>query len=160
LNSKSNPDKGHWGNTRTKKDGSPKWHGGNDLAAAKGTPIFAPVNGTVVQSGFDAQHGGGWVLRIKRATTEEGKSVYTHMSHLNAQPNIQVGDTVVEGQPNVAQVGNTGNAEDEPPHVHTAVMVGGTKKDNQQDPQEWFQDHPSNAQPEKAKDQCESNAQC
>ncbi|HEX8618084.1 MAG TPA: peptidoglycan DD-metalloendopeptidase family protein [Thermoanaerobaculia bacterium] len=161
LNSARNPDKGHWGNTRTERDGTtPKWHGGNDLAAPKGTPIFAPVSGTVVQSGYDAQYGGGWVLRIRRATKEDGKTVYIHMSHLNAQPNVQVGDTVVEGQPNVAQVGNSGNAKDEPPHVHTSVMVGGTKREHQRDPQQWFRDHPSNAKSEKSEAPCEPNSQC
>ena len=121
--------------------------------------MFAPVSGTVVQSA-DAGKDGGFVLRIRRSTDENGQPVFVHISHLNRQPNVVVGDTVVEGQPNVAEVGNTGNAKNEPPHAHTAVMVGGQEKENQVDPQQWFRDHPSRAQPEKEKDPCEPNKKC
>lgn len=135
--------------------------GGNDIAAPRGTPIYAPVTGTVVQSGW-AGGDGRYVLRIKRANDENGKPVYVHISHLNGEPSVKVGDKVVEGQPNVAEVGNTGNAKNEDPHAHTAVMVGGQTKDHQVDPQQWFRDHPSTAQPQqqKQKDPCEPNKQC
>jgi hypothetical protein len=88
--------------------------------------------------------------------------VYVRISHLNAEPSVKVSDKVVEGQPNVAEVGHTGNAKNEPPHEHTAVMVGGQTRDHQVDPQQWFRDHPSTAQPQpkKQKDPCEPNKQC
>ena len=161
LNSRNNPRKGFFGMVRRNADGSPKKHGGNDIAAPCGTPIYAPVTGTVVQSDW-AGGDGGYVLRIKRTNDENGKPVYVHISHLNGEPSVKVGDKVVEGQPNVAEVGNTGNAKNEDPHAHTAVMVGGETKDHQVDPQQWFRDHPSTAQPQqqKQKDPCEPNKQC
>jgi RHS repeat-associated protein len=166
LVSKNNPRKGFFGLVRTNADGSPKKHGGNDIKAPKGTPVFAPVSGTVVQSGW-AGGDGGFVLRIRRANDENGQPVYVHISHLNSAPSVQVGDKVVEGQPHVAEVGNTGNAKHEDPHAHTTVMVGGQKKDNQVDPQQWFHDHPSSTAqpqpqppPDNKKDQCEPNKRC
>ncbi len=163
LVSKNNPRKGFFGMVRRNADGSPKKHGGNDIKAPRGTPVFAPVTGTVVQSGWAGGDGGN-VLRIRRATDENGQAVYVHISHLNAAPNVKVGDKVVEGQPNIAEIGNTGNAKNEDPHAHTAVMVGGQSKDHQVDPQQWFRDHPSTAQPQpqpkKEKDPCEPNKQC
>jgi murein DD-endopeptidase MepM/ murein hydrolase activator NlpD len=149
---------------RRNGDGSPKKHGGNDIAAPRGAPIFAPVTGTVVQSCcLDGPSGdGGHILRIRRANNENGQPVYIHISHLNSAPNVQLGDKVVEGQPNVAEVGNTGNAKNEPPHAHTAVMVGGQTKEHQVDPQQWFLDHPSTAPQELQRQEapCPPNTQC
>lgn len=159
LNSANNPRKGFFGMVRRNLDGSRKKHGGNDIAAPRGTPVFAPVSRTVIQSG-DGGKDGGFVLRIRRSTDENGQPVFVHISHLNQAPSVKVGETVVEGQPNEAQVGNTGNAKREPPHAHTAVMVGGENRENQVDPQQWFRDHPSTAQPEKAKEPCEPNKKC
>ena len=162
LNSANNPRKGFFGWVRRNEDGSPKKHGGNDIAAPRGTPVFAPVSGTVVQSccHSGSAGAGGHVLRIRRANDENGQAVYIHISHLNKPPNVQVGDTVVEGQPNVAEVGNTGNAKREPPHAHTAVMVGGETTDHQVDPQQWFRDHPSAADSEKTREPCEPGKKC
>jgi RHS repeat-associated protein len=160
LNSATNRRKGHFGMVRTYPDGTPKKHGGNDIAAPRGTPVFSPISGTVIQSAW-AGGDGGYVLRIRRDTKENGQNVYVHISHLNKAPNVKVGDKVVEGQPNIAEVGNTGNAKHEPPHAHTAVMVGGQAKDDQVDPQKWFQDHPSSAEEKKTpKDKCEGNKDC
>lgn len=160
LVSKSNPRKGFFGMVRRYADGSPKKHGGNDIKAPRGTPVFAPVTGTVIQSGW-AGGDGGYVLRIRRANDEDGKAVYIHISHLNGEPTVKVGDQVVEGQANIAEVGNTGNAKNDDPHAHTAVMVGGQTGDHQVDPQQWFRDHPSNSQAdEKVEAPCEPNEKC
>ena len=159
LNSATNPRKGHFGLVRRAADGTPKKHGGTDITAPKGTPLFSPVSGTVVQSG-DGGKEGGFVLRIRRTQDENGQPVYIHISHLNRSPNVRFGDTVTEGQANVAEVGNTGNARNEPPHAHVSVMVGGETRDHQVDPQEWFADHPSTLQPKETEPPCQMDDPC
>jgi len=140
LNSKQNPQKGHFGYVR---NGGSTRHTGNDIAGARGTPLVAPVSGTVVQSGYDGKNGGGNIVRIERnATTESGKKVFIHMSHLNSTPQVKVGDTVVEGETIIGELGNTGNAKNESPHVHLSVLVGGQGRDDAVDPQDWFEQHP------------------
>lgn len=139
LNTKSNPQRGEFGMVR---DSGTKFHSGVDLAAPKGTALVAPVSGKVVQAAKTDGPGGN-VVRIQRDTkTEDGKSVYVHMSHLESKPSVKVGDTVVEGKTVVGAVGNTGNAKGESPHAHTSVYVGGQKDSNLVSPKEWFKDNP------------------
>lgn len=146
LNSPTNPKKGHFGMVRS---GGKQKHGGNDLKAPKGTPIVAPISGKVIQSNTTEDPKGGYVLRIKKV--EDGHTVYVHMSHLNAPANVKVNEMVTEGQANVGEVGNTGNAKGEPPHVHLSVYVDGQTEAHKVDPMQWFKDHPK--KPEDAKDQ-------
>lgn len=140
LNNSSNPNKGHYGFVR---DGGAKFHSGNDLAGAKGSSLVAPISGRVVQAGFDGKNGGGYVLRIERnEKTDDGKSVFIHMSHLNSLPSVKVGEKVIKGKTTIGEIGNSGNAERESPHVHLSVMVGGQKRDNLVNPQTWFKENP------------------
>lgn len=140
LNSPTNPQKGHFGMVR---NGGTKLHSGNDIKGSKGAPLVAPVSGRVVQAGYDGKQGGGHVLRIERSTTTaDGQKVFVHMSHLNSAPNVKVGDLVVEGQTRVGELGNSGNAKNEAPHVHLSVMVGGQGRTNTVDPQKWFKQNP------------------
>jgi RHS repeat-associated protein len=110
----------------------PPVHRGVDIAAPVGTPLFAPISGTV--SAGEDLYGGHWVRITKQ---EDGKKVEVHMSHLNGPPSVEAGSTVSEGQPGIAQWGNSGkSARGTSPHVHLSVWVNGER----QDPQKWFAD--------------------
>ncbi|WP_284335696.1 peptidoglycan DD-metalloendopeptidase family protein [Comamonas sp. NoAH] len=93
-------------------------HSGMDIAAAAGTPIVAPLPGTVVDVGdyfFNGgtvwlDHGGGLL------------SMYCHLSSTQCR----VGDVLKTGQP-FCKVGATGRVTG--PHLHWGVMLNRTMVD-------------------------------
>jgi murein DD-endopeptidase MepM/ murein hydrolase activator NlpD len=98
--------------------GYDSYHTGNDLAISLGTPIVAPADGTVVDTGF---------LDIRGLVTiiDHGAGVYTgywHQSSVLVHP----GDKVVPGQ-QIGTVGNTGSST--APHLHWEMWVGGVPVD-------------------------------
>ena len=90
-------------------------HGGVDIAAPTGTPIFATHGGRVVQSGWFG--GGGNTVSVTSGNTV---SRFMHMSRIMAR----AGSAVKPGQI-VGLVGSTGNSTG--PHVHWQVEQGGVK---------------------------------
>jgi murein DD-endopeptidase MepM/ murein hydrolase activator NlpD len=94
------------------RDGKP--HEGIDLAAPKGSPIYAAADGEVVYSG-NGIRGYGNVVILRH---DEGfLTVYAH----NAQNRVQKGERVQRGQI-VGEVGETGHAT--APHLHFEVRFG------------------------------------
>jgi murein DD-endopeptidase MepM/ murein hydrolase activator NlpD len=89
-------------------------HEGIDVAAAVGTPVRAPSDGTVVFSGLEG--GYGHVLVI-----DHGYGLKTRYGHLS-RIDVKVGEKVKRGQ-FVAAVGNTGRSTG--PHLHYEVRVNG-----------------------------------
>lgn len=93
-------------------------HGGIDIAAFAGTDIFAALDGTVAEAGFDSvrgnyllvDHGGGL------------ETLYAHCQGLCAE----AGDAVEQGQV-IAQVGSTGQSTG--PHLHFEVRRDGELQD-------------------------------
>ena len=87
-------------------------HSGMDIAAATGTPVAAPLAGTVIDTGdyfFNGNtvwldHGGGLL------------SMLCHLSRIDAQP----GDTLAAGQ-RLGAVGATGRVTG--PHLHWSVVL-------------------------------------
>ncbi len=61
--------------------GASKWHKGVDLAANKGTPIYASMSGTVTHSGS----GTGYGLYIKINHGDGVETRYAHCSELLVQ---------------------------------------------------------------------------
>ncbi|MCE3235515.1 MAG: Peptidase [Vampirovibrio sp.] len=90
--------------------GSPRFHGGLDIAAAAGTPVYAPQAGVVMFSGYYGGYGNVVVLN-------HGNSLYTVYGH-NSQLLVQPGQNINRGQP-IALVGSTGRSTG--PHLHFEV---------------------------------------
>jgi hypothetical protein len=90
--------------------GNPRFHGGLDIAAPLGSPVFAPQAGVVIYSGAYGGYGNVVVLN-------HGNSLYTVYGH-NSRLMVQPGDTVYRGQV-ISLVGSTGRSTG--PHLHFEV---------------------------------------
>ena len=98
--------------------GASTFHKGIDLAAPKGTPIYASADGTIKFAGT----GTGYGLYI-RITHDGGvETRYGHCSQLL----VKKGDTVKKGQV-IALVGNTGVSSGA--HLHFEVRINGVAYD-------------------------------
>jgi LysM repeat protein len=90
-----------------------RFHEGNDLFAARGTPAVAVVGGSVVQ-----KVGAIGGKQIKLAGDDGVAYYYTHLDGFGAAGRVNAGDVV-------GYVGTTGNAAGGTPHVHFEVHPGG-----------------------------------
>jgi murein DD-endopeptidase MepM/ murein hydrolase activator NlpD len=95
------------------RDGGKRKHEGVDIFAKKGTPVIAPADGYVSNTGTNELGGKYvWVTDSRR-----GHSYYfAHLDQQLVKPGINVrqGDTL-------GLVGNTGNARTTPPHLHFGI---------------------------------------
>lgn len=99
-------------------------HQGLDVAASIGTPIYAPLGGTVISAG--AASGFGQWVRIQH---DDGTvTVYGHVSAIY----VGVGEQVDAGE-EIAAVGNEGRSTG--PHLHFEVVSPGGTKIN---PRPWL----------------------
>ena len=96
-----------------------RMHGGLDIAAPTGTPIFAAAAGRVIYSD-DGMRGYGNVVLI-----DHGEGLVTLYAH-NSENLVDEGDRVVQGAL-IAKVGNTGQSTG--PHLHFEVRVSGRTED-------------------------------
>ena len=95
-------------------------HPGIDIAAPKGTPIYAADSGYVVFAGWDNERVSyGFMLLINH-----GNGYVTRYAHLSAFA-VQVGDSVKKGQL-IGRVGSTGNSTG--PHLHFEVIQNGVRR--------------------------------
>lgn len=92
---------------------SDKPHQGIDLAAPKGTPIYAAAAGTVIAAGELAENNG----RYGTSVIIETGSLQTLYAHMNSIA-VKAGDRVAAGQP-IGAVGETGFVTG--PHLHFEV---------------------------------------
>jgi murein DD-endopeptidase MepM/ murein hydrolase activator NlpD len=104
-------------------------HAGIDIAAPIGTPIYAPVDGVVVQAGPAS----GFGLAV---AVEHGDGTITLYGHVN-QMFVSVGQAVSAGQ-QIAEVGNRGQSTG--PHLHFEVHTGGLYA-NRVNPVPWLTAH-------------------
>lgn len=93
-------------------------HAGLDIAAAPGSPVYAPADGVVVFASYDESYG-------KLITIDYGYGVTTRFGHLS-QIYVQVGQRVNKWDV-VGAVGNTGRSTG--PHLHYEVRINGTAVD-------------------------------
>lgn len=92
-------------------------HQGQDVVAASGTPIVAPVAGTIGTTSYQASAAGYYIV----LNALDGRAFF--MAHLLAGSTAVIpGQPVTQGQP-LAQVGATGNANG--PHLHFEYWLGG-----------------------------------
>lgn len=92
----------------------PVMHNGVDIAAAPGSPVFAPADGVVSYVGYDPGYG-------KLVSVDHGYGVITRYAH-NSRVFVTVGQKVRRWEV-LAAVGNTGRSTG--PHLHYEVRVNG-----------------------------------
>jgi murein DD-endopeptidase MepM/ murein hydrolase activator NlpD len=102
-------------------------HQGIDIAAPIGTPIRAPLAGTVIESG-PASGFGMWV-QVRHAD-----GTVTTYGHINRSL-VRVGQEVAAGEV-IAEVGNRGRSTG--PHLHIEVE---TPSGNKINPRPWLDEH-------------------
>jgi uncharacterized protein (TIGR03382 family) len=93
-------------------------HYGNDIFAAKGTPVVAPRSGKIVKVG-KIDVGGN------RVTIEDNCGWQYYHAHLDViEPGLFVGMQIKAGA-KIGTVGNTGNAQFTSPHLHFSIYPDG-----------------------------------
>ncbi len=97
------------------------WHHGEDIFAAAGTPLLAVADGTLHTIGFNRI--GGYRLWLRDTQGDE-----FYYAHLSAYSQLAVEGRQVKAGDVIGFVGNTGDADGGPPHlhfeIHPATMLG------------------------------------
>lgn len=96
-------------------------HGGLDIAAPSGTPIYACGDGTVIQAGVYGGYGNLVII-------DHGNGVQTYYGHCS-KLYVTKGETVSSGE-NIAAVGSTGDSTG--PHLHLEIRINGSRINPQQ----------------------------
>lgn len=107
-----------WGFPRMTGTGYAHWHQGTDIMGDMGAPLVASENGVIERLG-EASLGGRklWV------SGDSGTKYY--YAHLSAfVPGMANGQRICAGQV-VGYLGDSGNAQGTPPHVHFEIHPGG-----------------------------------
>ncbi|WP_448610460.1 M23 family metallopeptidase [Geodermatophilus sp. URMC 60] len=102
-------------------------HGGVDIAAPIGTPIYAAHSGVVARAGTAT--GFGYAVYIRG--DDGAVTVYGHVN----QYFVRAGERVVAGEL-IAEVGNRGQSTG--PHLHFEAHPGGAMYGGQVDPVSWL----------------------
>ena len=108
----------HFGERRHPTLGTVREHHGLDVAAPKGTPVFAAADGVVTR----AEEAGAYGLLVE---VDHGDGIVTRYAHQSAI-DVAVGDTVRQGD-RIGAVGSTGRSTG--PHLHLEVRVEGEPVD-------------------------------
>jgi len=95
-------------------------HQGQDVIAASGEAIVAPVAGTVIWKAN--QRGGAGIYLVVRGAGSSDTRDYVFMHIKRGTVLVAPGDAVSVGQ-QLAQVGATGDASG--PHLHFELWIGG-----------------------------------
>ncbi|MDX6487356.1 MAG: peptidoglycan LD-endopeptidase LytH [Gaiellaceae bacterium] len=95
-------------------DVSGGWHHGDDIFAPLGAPLLAVAHGTVFSVGWNKV--GGWRLWLR-----DDKGWEYYYAHLSAYSPLAVNGAVVSAGDVLGFVGNTGDAQGTPYHLHFEV---------------------------------------
>ena len=90
------------------------WHHGEDLFAVEGAPLVAVADGTLFSVGWNQY--GGWRLWLR-----DGLGNQFYYAHMSAYSQLAVEGGRVRAGDVIGFVGNTGDAEGSPPHVHFEI---------------------------------------
>lgn len=97
-------------------------HGGIDIYAPTGTPIYAPATGKIITMQKSSQSNGAGNYTV----IDHGKGISTEYMHQSKfAPKLKVGSTVKKGQL-IGYVGATGNVTG--PHLHFGVMINNIRR--------------------------------
>ena len=96
--------------------GGARVHDAIDIMAAEGTPVIAAAPGRVEKLFLSKP--GGKTIYIRSA---DGRTIYYYAHLKSYAPGLAEQQMVIAGQP-LGEVGHTGNASAEGPHLHFAVM--------------------------------------
>ncbi|WP_051023147.1 M23 family metallopeptidase [Nocardia pneumoniae] len=94
-----------------------KHHGGLDMAAPAGTPIYAATGGTVVKAG---NYGDGYGYQVRVRSADGTETIYAHQTPGSIR--VKAGDRIPAGTV-IGAVGSTGNSTG--PHLHYEVRRNG-----------------------------------
>jgi murein DD-endopeptidase MepM/ murein hydrolase activator NlpD len=134
----ANPKGGHFGVKRKRSNGTTYTHGGTDIYASIGSPVFSVWDGKVYLASWQsANHHDGFGQRIviKHTVCLLGGTVYTvygHLAYIDVNQLQQVKESELIGFS-----GNTGNAWDLPEdryHLHFEIHLGKTYPGTKIDP--------------------------
>jgi len=98
----------------SRPDVSGGWHHGDDLFAPLGTPVLAVAHGVVFSVGWE--HAGGRRLWLR---DDRGNEFY--YAHLSAYSPLAVNGAIVNTGDVLGFVGDTGDAEGTPFHLHFEI---------------------------------------
>jgi murein DD-endopeptidase MepM/ murein hydrolase activator NlpD len=115
------------------RDGTRR-HEALDIMAARGTPVVAASDGTVVKL-FTSVPGGLTVYEFD--PTQAYAYYYAHLDHYAA--GLAEGQVLHRGDV-IGYVGSTGNASEDAPHLHFAIFLLGAEK-------QWWKGTPINPYP-------------
>jgi murein DD-endopeptidase MepM/ murein hydrolase activator NlpD len=90
------------------------WHHGDDIFAPIGSPVLAVADGLVFSVGWNAV--GGWRLWLRDARGNE-----FYYAHLSAYSPLAVDGAVVRAGDVLGYVGDSGDAEGTPSHLHFEI---------------------------------------
>lgn len=93
-------------------------HQGQDVSAASGTPVLAPVAGTITWKAN--QPGGAGIYLVLRGAADGRDYVFMHLKSGSV---LVTPDSAVAAGQQLAEVGATGIASG--PHLHFEIWVGG-----------------------------------
>ena len=101
-------------------------HQGQDVLAALGTPVVAPLGGSIDTTGYQASSAGYYVVE----NAADGHAFFfAHCAHSSVV--VTTGQTVAQGQ-ELCHVGQTGDATG--PHLHFEVWIDGWRLDKASHP--------------------------
>ena len=95
-------------------------HEGQDILAAEGTPVLAPLAGTIITSGYQAGAAGYYAAEH----TSVGLDFF--FAHCKAESLLVKAGEAVAGGAQLCAAGQTGDAT--APHLHFEIWVGGWRE--------------------------------
>nr|WP_211327710.1 M23 family metallopeptidase [Lysobacter pythonis] len=121
-------------NTFDDARGQNRVHDAIDIMADAGTPVLAAADGKVVKL-FESKQGGTTLYQFDPS----GRYVYYYAHLQGYAPGIAEGSEVKRGEV-IGQVGSSGNASPDAPHLHFAIGLLGPEG-------EWWDSTPINPYP-------------